>query len=135
MQLNFPFAPVPRATQAPATRPVKRVAALVNQPSPAPTALTVAELLDRGSKVEFPKNANAVRVTIGSKTIVILKADADTLKGVGVATAVDFGIVKNDAKGHPLRKNFEALPEPKSGTTPVDNAGDSLGGVLILSLQ
>ena len=36
----------------------------------------------------------------------VLKADADTLKGVGVATAVEFGIVRNDSKGHPLRNEF-----------------------------
>lgn len=74
-----------------------------------PAALSIAEALNLGNKVEFPKNANAIRITIGSKTTVILKADADTLKGAGVATAVEFGTVKNDAKGHPIRKGFEAL--------------------------
>ena len=96
MQLSFPFAPLPRATRAPVAKP-------------ATEALTVAEALNRGCRVAFPKNTNAVRVTIGSKTTVILKADADTLKGAGVATVVEFGTVKNDSKGHPIRKNFETL--------------------------
>ena len=74
-----------------------------------PAALSIAEQLNRGSKVDFPKNANAIRVTIGSKVTVILKADADTLKGAGVATAVEFGTVRNDTKGHPIRKGFEVL--------------------------
>ena len=98
-QLSFPFAPAPRATRARATKPATmRV-----------DGLNIAEALNRGSKVDFPKNANAIRVTIGSKTTVILKVDADTLKGAGVATAVEFGTVKNDAKGHPVRKGFSAL--------------------------
>lgn len=74
-----------------------------------PQALSIAEQLNRGTKVDFPKNANAIRVAIGSKTTVILKADADTLKGAGVATAVEFGMVRNDSKGHPIRKGFEAM--------------------------
>ena len=117
MQLSFPFGPVPRATKAPVTKPATmRV-----------EGLTVAEALNRGTKVDFPKNANAVRVTIGNKTIVILKADADTLKGAGVATAVEFGVVKNDAKGHPIRKGFAALKAV--------NDGNLVGEVLVLSLQ
>src|SRR5690242_11736948 len=99
MQLSFPFAPVPRAAAAPAIKPA----------APRVEGLSMAEALNRGCKVEFPKNANAVRVTYGSKTTVILKADADTLKGAGVATAVEFGTVKNDAKGHPIRKGFAAV--------------------------
>ncbi len=117
MQLSFPFGPVPRAAKAPATKP-----AIVQV-----QRLTVAEALNRGTKVDFPKNANAVRVTIGSKTIVILKADADTLKGAGVATAVEFGTVKNDAKGHPIRKGFAALKAV--------NDGNLVEGMLVLSLQ
>ncbi len=74
-----------------------------------PPALSIAEQLNRGDKVEFPKDANAIRITIGNKITVILKPDADTLKGAGVATAVEFGTVKNDAKGHPIRKGFEAV--------------------------
>ena len=96
MQQSFAFAPLTGATKAPATKL-------------APQALAVAVALDRGRKIEFPKNANAVRVVIDNKTTVILKPDADTLKGVGVATAVEFGIVKNDAKGHPIRKEFAAV--------------------------
>jgi hypothetical protein len=95
MQLSFPFAPLPRAARVRATRP-------------APDGLTVAEALNRGHKVAFPRNANAVRVTIGAKTTVVLKADVDTLKGAGAATVVEFGTIKNDAKGHPLRKQFKA---------------------------
>ncbi len=72
-------------------------------------AASLAEALNRGLKVEFPANANALRVAFGSKSTVVLKADADTLKGVGVATAVEFGIVKNDAKGHPKRHEFVAV--------------------------
>ena len=98
---------------------------------PAPKGLTVAEQLNRGIKVAFPKNANAIRVTIGSKTIVILKADADTLKGAGVATAVEFGTVRNDAKGHPVRKDFEALATTQSAK--IVNAGPLSGGTLILA--
>ena len=113
MQLNFPFAPVARASQAPATKPAsKRAAATADAgraPLPGPPELPVAEQLNRGIKVAFPKDTNAIRVTIDSKTIVILKADADILKGVGVATAVEFGTVKNDAKGHPIRKDFESV--------------------------
>ena len=123
-QLDFFIAPVTSVTKAPAT---KRVEARLSQQTPAPHGLTVAEALNRGTKVEFPKNANAVRVTIGSKTIVILKADADTLKGAGVATAVEFGTVRNDAKGHPIRKNFEMLA--------AFNDGKLIGGTLVLSLQ
>jgi hypothetical protein len=96
MQETFAFAPTTGAPKAPVTKP-------------APQSLAVAVALGRGRKVEFPKNANAVRVTIGRKTTVILKADADTLKGAGIATAVEFGIVRNDSKGHPLRKGFEAV--------------------------
>jgi hypothetical protein len=117
MQLSFPFGPVPRAAKAPVTKP-----ATVRD-----VGLTVAEALNRGAKVDFPKNVNAVRVTIGGKTTVILKADADTLKGAGVATAVEFGTVKNDAKGHPVRKGFAAL---KAVTD-----GNLVGGALVLSLQ
>jgi tRNA threonylcarbamoyladenosine modification (KEOPS) complex Pcc1 subunit len=42
--------------------------------------------LNLGSKVEFTKNANAIRITIGSRTIVILKADTDTLLWVPPVT-------------------------------------------------
>ena len=74
-----------------------------------PQPLSIAEQLNLGTKVEFPKNTNAIRITIGGKTTVILKVDADTLKGAGVATVVEFGTVKNDAKGHPIRREFERL--------------------------
>ena len=117
MQLSFPFAPVPRAIKARVTKPTTiRV-----------EELTVAEALNRGAKVDFPKSANAVRVTIGSKTIVILKADTDTLKGAGVATVVEFGTIKNDAKGHPIRKGFAAWEAV--------NDGNLVEGELVLSLQ
>ena len=99
MQLTFQFAPATRAVKAPVAEPT----------TAAPEAVTVAEALNLGSKVAFPKNANAIRVTIGTKTVVILKADADTLKGAGVATMIEFGTVRNDSKGHPIRKGFEAL--------------------------
>src|ERR1017187_5190536 len=99
MQLSFPFAPVSRANKAPVTKPATtRV-----------EGLTVAEALNRGTKVDFPKNANAVRVTIDRKSIVLLKADVDTLKGAGIATLIEFWTVKNDAKGHPIHKGFAAL--------------------------
>jgi hypothetical protein len=75
-----------------------------------PPPPSVAEQLHCGGKVEFPMAANAIRVTIDGKTAVILKADADTLKGAGVATTVEFGMVRNDSKGHPLRKEFQAVP-------------------------
>jgi len=108
-QLDFFIAPV---TRVPKTPPAKRVGATAGSTklqSPPPPGLTVAEMLNRGFAIMFPKDANAVRVTIGGKTIVILKSDADTLKGAGVATAVEFGTVKNDSKGHPIRKGFEVL--------------------------
>ena len=107
-QLDFFIAPVTRAIKAP---PVKRVESTVaTKPQlPTPKGLAVAEQLHRGIKIIFPPNANAIRVTIGHKTVVILKADVDTLKGAGVATAVEFGTVKNDAKGHPIRKDFKVL--------------------------
>ena len=117
MQLSFPFAPVPRVAQARATKPATlRV-----------EGLSLAETLHRGIKVDFPKYANAVRVTIGGKTTVILKADADTLKGAGVATAVEFGTVRYDAKGHPVRKGFAALA--------TINARNPVERALVLSLQ
>ena len=123
MQQSFAFAPLNGATKAPATKL-------------APQALAAAVALDRGTKVEFPKNANAVRVVIGNKTTVILKPDADTLKGVGVATAVEFGIVKNDSKGHPIRKEFTAVADvaPKAnipGKSRPVKAGKALGGDLL----
>ena len=37
--------------------------------------------------------------------------DADMLKGAGVATVIDFGTVKNDTKGHPVRKEFTVLTD------------------------
>lgn len=99
MQLSFPFVSAPRTATAPATKSAALRLA----------TLRIAIALDRGNKVAFPKNANAIRVTFGNKATVILKTDADTLKGVGVATAVEFGTVKNDSKGHPVRQGFAAL--------------------------
>ena len=125
MQLSFPFGPVSRATRARATKPAPlRV-----------EGLTVAEALNRGTKVDFPKNANAVRVAFGRKTTVILKADADTLKGAGVATMVEFGTVKNDRKGHPLRKNFEGLAAAarRTGRSVADGTSFDEGLPLFLS--
>ena len=136
MQLDFFAAPVPRATQAPATKNTGLSSAAVTGAGkglpPAAPGLTVAEMLNLGSKVEFPKNTNAVRVTFGNKTIVILKVDADTLKGVGVAQAVEFGTVRNDAKGHPVRKDFEALATTTQSAKIV-NDGAVSGGTLILA--
>ena len=123
-QLDFFIAPVARATKAPSA---KRVQVQIKQQSPPPQGLTIAEMLNRGIKVAFPKDANAIRVTLGTKTTVILKADADTLKGAGIATAVEFGTVKNDSKGHPVRKNFEPLTAA--------NDGNLSEGTLVLSLQ
>ena len=135
MQLDFFAAPVPRATQAPATKNTGLSSAAVTGAGkglpPAAPGLTVAEMLNLGSKVEFPKNTNAIRVTIGNKTIVILKADADTLKGVGVAQAVEFGTVRNDAKGHPVRKEFEVWATTQSPKNVNDGVGS--GGTLILA--
>ena len=74
-------------------------------------ALSVAEALHQGARFAFPKSANAVRVTIAGKSAVILKADTDTLRGVGVADQVEFGVVKNDAKGHPVLKSFQTLAD------------------------
>ncbi len=98
MQLTFSFASAPWATSLQAAEP-------------GGGALTVAEGLHQGRKVAFPKDANAVRVTIDGKTAVVLKQDADTLKGVGVATEVAFGTVKNDARGHPVWKSFRVLSQ------------------------
>ena len=125
LQLDFFIAPVTRAAKAPS---VKRVAVTGSGKlqMPAPQGLTVAEMLNRGIKVAFPKDANAIRIALGTKTTVILKADADTLTGAGVATAVEFGAVRNDAKGHPVRKNFEPLAA-------VNDANRS-EGALMLSL-
>ena len=108
-QLDFFIATVPLAIKAPAKKRGGTAAGTATLQTPVPTGLTVAEQLNRGLKVAFPKDANAIRVTIGGKTTVILKADVDTLKGAGLATAVEFGLVKNDAKGHPIRKDFKAL--------------------------
>ena len=125
-QLDFFLAQVSCAPKAQVTKRRETAGAGKLQP-PAPQVLTIAEQLNRGIKVAFPKEANAVRVTIGGKMTVILKTDADTLKGAGVATAVEFGIVKNDAKGHPIRKGFETLPAV--------NAVNSVEKVLVLTLQ
>ena len=111
IQLDFFLTPVPRAPKAPATKQVEATSAAGKLQMPTPKGLTVAEQLNRGVKVAFPKDANAIRVTIGNKTTVILKIDADTLKGAGVATVIDFGTVKNDAKGHPIRKDFAVLTD------------------------
>ena len=40
--------------------------------TPVPQGLTIAERLNRGVKFEFPKDANAVRVTIDGKMVVIV---------------------------------------------------------------
>ena len=128
MQLDLFIAPADRAIQAPPSKPAPQRAAAgagIGQLTPAAAQLPVAEMLHQGSKVEFPKNSNAIRVTIGNKTIVILKADADTLKGVGVATKVEFGTVRNDAKGHPIRKDFEVWVAPPPATA--DNGGELFG--------
>ena len=134
MQLDLFIAPVPRAIQAAATHRARPRVAIVSRAVPVPAAAvtqqTVAEMLDRGSPVEFPKNANAIRVTIGSKTIVLLKADADTLKGVGIASVVEFGTVRNDAKGHPVRKEFEVLVAPPPSR--VDRAGELFDAARVL---
>jgi len=130
LQLDFFLAPAPVGTPArPARSAPQRKAAGISHPSQLP----VAEALYRGMKVEFPKDANALRVTIGGKTLVILKADADTLQGAGVASVVEFGTVKNDAKGHPLRKNFEALATAPPAKTA--QAGHRREGPWVLSLQ
>ena len=115
-QLRFPFAPGRTAIRA---RPAK----------PAPLrveGLTVAEMLNRGVKVEFlsEKRQRHPR-DFRSKSAVILKADADTLKGAGVATTVEFGTVKYDSRGHPIRKGFEVLPAAKDTNW--------FGGELVLS--
>ena len=109
IQLDFFLAPISRTSKAPVTKRAEATSAVGKLQMPAPKGLTVAEQFNRGIKVAFPKNANAIRVTIGNKTTVILKMDADTLKGAGVATVIDFGTVKNDAKGHPIRKDFAVL--------------------------
>ena len=103
-----------RATKTPATKPaeVAKPAEAGKLPTltPAPKPLTVAELLNAGKPIEFPKGSNAICATfLGKGKAVILKADVDTLKGVGIATDVEFGAVKNDAKGQPMRDKFEAL--------------------------
>jgi hypothetical protein len=102
MQLTFPFISAPWATS-------------VQSAGPGGEAMTVAEALHRGEKVAFPKHANAIRVTVGDRTAVVLKTDADTLRGAGVATSVEFGTVKNDARGHPVWKSFRALVEAAGG--------------------
>jgi len=96
--------------------------------TPAPKPLTVAELLNAGKPVEFPKGSNAIRATfLGGGKAIILKADADTLKNVGVATAIEFGTVKNDGKGHPMKDKFEAVAgtvEAKPAKQPAVNDGN-----------
>ena len=134
MQLDFFIAPVPRAIQAPVTHRARPRVAVASHAGPVAAATgaqrTVAEMLDSGSPVEFPKNANAIRVTIGTKTIVLLKADADTLKGAGIASVVEFGTVRNDAKGHPVRKEFEVLVAPPPSR--VDRAGELFDAARVL---
>ena len=101
--------------------------------------LKIAVALNRGRRIAFPKNANAVRVTVGHRTAVILKEDADTLEGAGMATAIEFGVVRNDRQGHPIRATFEALaaPAPKAARSPKTKAvGDEhlIGQELVLAL-
>ena len=99
-----PAAPAPTSAQAQldakraeAGKPVDRVAAALNA----------------GQKLTFPKGANAVKAGYaGGKSTVVLKDDADTLKGTGVETA-EFGNVPNDTKGHPQRDKFQALSAPE----------------------
>ena len=108
-QLDFFIAPVACAPKAPATKRSAAATSTGKLQTPVPQGLTIAAMLNRGIKITFPKDANAIRVTIGGKTIVILKADVDTLKSAGLATTIEFGLVKNDAKGHPIRKDFKAV--------------------------
>ena len=128
-QLDFFIATVPLAIKAPAKKRSGTAVGTATLQTPVPKGLTIAEQLNRGLKITFPKDANAIRVTIGGKTTVILKADVDTLKGAGFATAVEFGIVKNDSKGHPVRKDFKVL-----AAAAVNNS-NSFDGTLVLSLQ
>ena len=111
---------VSRATKTPATTTTPATPA-----APAPTSAQaqldakraeqgkpvdrVAAALNAGQKLTFPKGANAVKAGYaGGKSTVVLKDDADTLKGTGVETA-EFGNVPNDTKGHPQRDKFQAL--------------------------
>jgi hypothetical protein len=71
------------------------------------TSTTLAETLNAGGKVTWPTGANAICITIGHKKAVVLKADVETLKGVGCGNGtVKFGRVKYDSESRPLRNTF-----------------------------
>jgi hypothetical protein len=99
VQQTFLFSPLTVTARAPVTKL-------------APQLLKVAVALNAGRRIAFPKTANAVRVTIGRRSAVVLKEDADTLAGAGLASEIEFGVVRNDSKGHPLRETFKALASP-----------------------
>jgi hypothetical protein len=55
---------------------------------------TIAEMLNKGTKLNFPARSNAIRVTDGKNIAVVAKGDEDTLKGAIAANAVvEFGSV------------------------------------------
>lgn len=72
-------------------------------------AVNLAVMLNSGAKLVWPEKVNAVRVqAVKGGSMIILKEDADTLKGAGIVSA-QLGYVPNDAKGRPVRAKFEAV--------------------------
>ena len=58
-QLEFFVAPVPRTSKAPVTKRVSDTSATGKLQTPTQKGLTLAEQLNRGIKIAFPKDANA----------------------------------------------------------------------------
>ncbi|NQU11918.1 hypothetical protein HQ590_14075 [bacterium] len=72
-------------------------------------AALLAERLDAGMQVKWPRRANAVRAYFdGGKSTVLMRPDADTLRHTGCRSAV-FGWVPYDSKGRPRRERFEPV--------------------------
>ena len=112
------------AIHADAAKAIAAEAAAGRLQTPPAKTPTLAEALNAGSKVKFPKGSNAVRVTVGNKSKVVVKKQADTLKGVGVETA-EFGTV-TVKKGVVQPDTFAAVgaakPKEKPAETPAPTA-------------
>jgi len=73
---------------------------------------SIAEMLNQGRKIHWPRRANAIRIRLpGGKCSVVLKGNEDTLRDAcGEEKAiVQFGFVPFDSKGRPKRERFKAL--------------------------
>jgi hypothetical protein len=80
---------------------------------------TIAEMLNKGTKLNFPARSNAIRITDGKNKAVVMRGEEDTLKGaIGVSAVVEFGMVPVK-KGVPMRNLFITVAgTPKPAKTP-----------------